>query len=149
MLRRFDAQVDAEPVTAEMRAESIAISRELARVNASPAAEAQRAYREANREKIAEAQRAYYEANREKIAEAQRAYREANREKIAEAQRDAIRDYRAEHSMSQAALGRRLGVSQRIISYYERAEVPVNLDIFAPMAGTELYDRLLEAANGI
>lgn len=93
-LRRFDAQVDAEPVTAEMRAESIALSLELARVNASP------------------------------IAEAKRAYREANREKIAEAQRDAIRDYRAEHSMSQAALGRRLGVSQRTISYYERGRCP-------------------------
>jgi hypothetical protein len=46
--------------------------------------EANRAYRETNREKIAELNRAYREANREKIAEQKRAYHEANREKLTE-----------------------------------------------------------------
>lgn len=39
-------------------------------------AEAQRRYREANREKIAEGKRRYYEANREKVAEGKRELRE-------------------------------------------------------------------------
>ncbi|MBR2697460.1 MAG: helix-turn-helix domain-containing protein, partial [Clostridia bacterium] len=90
-------------------------------------AEAQRAYREANREKIAEAQRAYYEANREKIAEAQRAYREANREKIAEIGA-ALRRWRLARNLNQTELGELIGLKQRIISYWERGEVPIDFD---------------------
>ena len=101
-------------------------------------AEAQRRYREANRDKIAEGQRRYYEANRDKIAEGQRRYREANRDKIAEgkrryyeANRDKIaegkrelRDYRLSLGLTQKSFAALLGVSQPSICYWETISPP-------------------------
>ena len=84
-LAAFDAEIDESDITQNEIDASRERDREAVLAGMSKRnrkiAEAQRAYRKANREKIAEAKRAYYEANREKIAEAQRAYYEANREK--------------------------------------------------------------------
>ena len=101
-------------------------------------AEAQRRYRDANRDKIAEGKRRYYEANREKVAEAQRRYREANRDKIAEGQRryrDAnrekvaegkreLRDCRLSLGLTQKSFAALLGVSQSLICYWETISPP-------------------------
>lgn len=81
-----------------------------------------KAYHEANREKAAAQQRAYYEANREKVIARQRAYREANREKLAEKQR-VIRETRIAVGLSQEAAANILGVSQAMISFWERGLV--------------------------
>ena len=91
----------------------------------------QRAYREANRDEIAAKQRAYYEANRDEIAAKQRAYREANRDEIA-AKGAQVRLLRRTLKMSQTELGRRFGVSQRAVSFWERGEVPFD---FAAVIG--------------
>ena len=86
-------------------------------------AEAQRRYREANREKVAEAQRRYYEANRDKIAEGQRRYRDANRDKIAEGKRE-LRDCRLSLGLTQKSFAALLGVSQSLICYWETISPP-------------------------
>jgi len=87
LLTSFGA-AEAKRAYYEANREKIAESQRAYReANREKIADYKRAYREANREKIADYKRAYYEANRKKIAESQRAYREANREKIAESQR--------------------------------------------------------------
>ena len=69
-LAAFDAEIDESDITQD----EIEASRDRDR-------EAVLAGMSNRGRKIAEAQRAYREANREKIAEQKRAYREANREK--------------------------------------------------------------------
>ena len=78
-LAAFDAEIDAEfewtnEELRESRARDKEICFELKGRKAQKIAEAQRAYREANREKIAEAKRAYREANREKYNAYMREY---------------------------------------------------------------------------
>ena len=65
--------------------------------------------------------------NRGKTFEAQRAYREANREKIAEIGA-ALRRWRLARNLNQTELGELIGLKQRIISYWERGEVPIDFD---------------------
>ncbi len=79
------------------------------------------------RKKAAETQKAYYEANREKIAETQKAYREANREKIAESKKILLRNHRKSLGLSQGQYGAILGVSQTLISRWEKGMIPINL----------------------
>ena len=78
-LAAFDAEIDESDITQNEIVESRARDREAKLCEMSKKdrkiAEAQRAYREANREKIAEAKRAYYEANREKWNAYMREYR--------------------------------------------------------------------------
>lgn len=71
----------------------------------------------------AEAQRRYREANRDKIAEGQRRYRDANRDKIAEGKRE-LRDYRLSLGLSQKSFAALLGVSQPSICYWETISPP-------------------------
>ena len=71
----------------------------------------------------AEAQRRYREANRDKIAEGQRRYYEANRDKIAEGKRE-LRDYRLSLGLSQKSFAALLGVSQPSICYWETISPP-------------------------
>ena len=83
-LASFDAEIDESDITQDEIDASRARDREavLSGMNKRDRkiAEAQRAYREANREKIAEAQRAYYEANREKWNAYMREYRKRRKE---------------------------------------------------------------------
>lgn len=69
--------------------------------------------------KVAAQKKAWYEANREKVAAQQKAYREAHREKLAEKQR-VIRETRIAVGLSQEAAANILGVSQAMISFWER-----------------------------
>lgn len=71
----------------------------------------------------AEAQRRYREANRDKIAEGQRRYYEANRDKIAEGKRE-LRDYRLSLGLTQKSFAALLGVSQSLICYWETISPP-------------------------
>ena len=63
-----------------------------------------------------------------RLAAYQRAYYEANKDKLAETQR-IIFDFRKAAGLSQAAFGRKLGVSQRTISRWEAGEVPCRWDL--------------------
>ena len=87
-----------------------------------------KAYREENREAIAAKQKAYREENREAIAAKQKAYREENREAIAARNGRILYDLRHEHGMSQAALGRLLGISQPTVSQWETGAVLFDMD---------------------
>ena len=82
-LAAFDAEIDESDITQNEIVESRARDREAKLCEMSKKdrkiAEAQRAYREANREKIAEAKRAYYEENREKWNAYMREYRKRRR----------------------------------------------------------------------
>ena len=82
-LAAFDKEIDESDITQNEIEASRARDREAVLSGMSKRekkiAEAQRAYREANREKIAEAQRAYYEANREKWNAYQREYKKRRR----------------------------------------------------------------------
>ena len=97
-------------------------------------------------ETIAAYQREYYEQNRESIAAKQREYREQNRESIAAYQRR-IYDARKALGYSQSELGRLVGVSQRIISYWERGEVPADWELLMkalPELREEMSDIVLQ-----
>ena len=108
-------------------------------------------YYEENRETIAAYQKKYYEENRESIAAYQKKYREENRESIAAYQKqyyeenreslisfgDALRAVRKRLKLSQADVGRLVGLSQRQVSYYERGEVPFDLSIIEKLKGYE------------
>ena len=96
----------------------------------------QKAYYEENREAIAAKQKAYREENREAIAAKQKAYREENRESIAAKQKARVlSEFRREHGMTQARLGRILGVSQPTISLWETGAVPFDLEAVLLKAG--------------
>ena len=137
-LARIDAELESEPVTAAELAESRRRDR-AAKLDsmdkrARRIAEQQRQYREAHREEIAERMRQYYAAHREEIAEQQRQYYQAHREEIAEQKRqyypgfyyadrpaqDGIRARRKALRMSQAELGRQVGVSPSLICMVEK-----------------------------
>ena len=111
-----DAEIDAEPITQEERDES---------------RRRDYLFRGEHLFGAAEAKRAYYEANREKIAEAKRAYYEANREKIAEAKRAALRNFRRDHGLRQKDLGDMLGISQQAVSFWETGACPMDMDLIA------------------
>lgn len=127
-MARADAEIEA---TSRLTNEDVMLGRMIDRAsildNMDAAhwrrAEAQRRYREANRDKIAEGKRRYYEANREKVAEAQRRYREANRDKVAEGKRE-LRDYRLSLGLTQKSFAALLGVSQPSICYWETISPP-------------------------
>ena len=96
----------------------------------------QKAYYEENREAIAAKQKAYREENREAIAAKQKAYYEENREAIAAKQKARVlSEFRREHGMTQARLGRILGVSQPTISLWEAGAVPFDLEAVLLKAG--------------
>ena len=80
------------------------------------------------KDEIAAKQRAYREANKDEIAAKQRAYYEANKDELAAKQR-IIFDYRKAADLSQEALGKRLGVSQRTVCFWERGECPCRWDL--------------------
>ena len=96
----------------------------------------QKAYREENREAIAAKQKAYREENREAIAAKKKAYYEENREAIAAKKKARVlSEFRREHGMTQARLGRILGVSQPTISLWETGAVPFDLEAVLLKAG--------------
>ena len=71
-----------------------------------------------------------------RIAAKQKAYREENREAIAAKQKArALAEFRREHGMTQARLGRILGVSQPTISLWETGAVPFDLEAMLLKAG--------------
>ena len=86
--------------------------------------------------RIAAKQKAYREENREAIAAKQKAYYEENREAIAAKQKARVlSEFRREHGMTQARLGRILGVSQPTISLWETGAVPFDLEAVLLKAG--------------
>lgn len=96
----------------------------------------QKQYREENRETIAAYKKQYYEENRETIAAKQKQYYEENRESLISFG-DALRAVRKRLKLSQADVGRLVGLSQRQVSYYERGEVPFDLSIIEKLKGYE------------
>ena len=71
-----------------------------------------------------------------RIAAKQKAYREENREAIAAKQKARVlSEFRREHGMTQARLGRILGVSQPTISLWETGAVPFDLEAVLLKAG--------------
>lgn len=85
---------------------------------------------------IAAYQKQYREENRESIAAYQKKYREENRESLISFG-DALRAVRKRLKLSQADVGRLVGLSQRQMSYYERGEVPFDLSIIEKLKGYE------------
>lgn len=85
---------------------------------------------------IAAKKKQYYEENRESIAAKQKQYREENRESLISFG-DALRAVRKRLKLSQADVGRLVGLSQRQVSYYERGEVPFDLSIIEKLKGYE------------
>ena len=86
--------------------------------------------------RIAAKQKAYREENREAIAAKQKAYYEENREAIAAKKKARVlSEFRREHGMTQARLGRILGVSQPTISLWETGAVPFDLEAVLLKAG--------------
>ena len=71
-----------------------------------------------------------------RIAAKQKAYREENREAIAAKQKARVlSEFRREHGMTQARLGRILGVSRPTISLWETGAVPFDLEAVLLKAG--------------
>ena len=106
----------------------------------------QRAYYAKHREERAAYRKAYYEANREKLvaqaiarreirrsqgsnkdSEWQKRTRERNQAKLKGVQKR-IREVRKELGLTQAAAGKIVGVSQRVICYWENGYYPCNVD---------------------
>ena len=106
----------------------------------------QRAYYAKHREECAAYRKAYYEENREKlIAQAiarreirrsqgsnkdnewQKRTRERNRERLKDTQKR-IREVRKELGLTQTAAGKIVGVSKRVICYWENGYYPCNVD---------------------
>ena len=160
-LARIDAELESAPVTADELAESRRRDRA-----AQPAAmdkrarrmaEQQRQYYAAHREEIAEQKRQYYAAHREEIAERMRQYREAHREEIAERMagyypayyyadrptQDGIRARRKALRMSQAELGRQVGVSPSLICMVEKGRCTA-----APQTMRRIEEALEEMEGG-
>ena len=133
-LARIDAELESAPVTADELAESRRRDR-AAKLDSMD--KRTRAYAERmrqHREEIAERMRQYREAHREEIAEQKRQYYAAHREEIAEwmagyypsyyyadrPTQDGIRARRKALRMSQAELGRQVGVSPSLICMIEK-----------------------------
>ena len=71
-----------------------------------------------------------------RIAAKQKAYREENRKAIAAKQKARVlSEFRREHGMTQARLGRILGVSRPTISLWETGAVPFDLEAVLLKAG--------------
>lgn len=87
-----------------------------------------RAYREANRERIAEQRRAYHREHREERAAKYREYCKGNIEKLSSRQQILFL-CRKKAGMPQEELARRLGVSQKTISVWERGLSPCRWDL--------------------
>ena len=84
----------------------------------------QKAYYEAHRDEYAAYQKAYYEAKRDERAAYQKAHYEAHRERLAPQRK--IRDARKLRGMSQAALGKLIGVARSTVAHWETCMVPAN-----------------------
>ena len=145
-LARIDAELESAPVTADELAESRRRDR---------AAQLDAMDKRARR--MAEQQRQYYAAHREEIAERMRQYREAHREEIAERMagyypayyyadrptQDGIRARRKALRMSQAELGRQVGVSPSLICMVEKGRCTA-----APQTMRRIEEALEEMEGG-
>lgn len=75
-------------------------------------------------------------AKEKSIAAYKKQYYEENRESLISFG-DALRAVRKRLKLSQADVGRLVGLSQRQVSYYERGEVPFDLSIIEKLKGYE------------